>query len=403
MFVLSFAKMTAQDSVAISILTCTPGEDVYSKFGHTALRVVDYTSGEDVVFNYGCFNYNADNFVIKFLLGQTDYMLEAEPMQHFMYRYNIMGVGVTEQVLNLNQSETVNLVQKLLVNLQPENQEYRYNWLFDNCTERARDMIENVIEGKVVYKKADEERTVRSILRECLVEVPWVSFGIDMLLGSEIDKPAERRVKMFIPDIYHAEADETIIKNIAKNTDKSDVLVNKEVEIADDKGTDSADNGEEIRPFIGSKYELLSVRHAEDNASMLSPMVVFCCLLLIVLYFSITDYQRKKQSVWLDVTLSIAQGLSGCIIAFLFFLSEHPAVDSNWLVIIFNPLPLLYAAWTIYCHVKQKNNIFAVVNLAVLTAFLPTMALCPQSFDAAMYVVVLTLMVRSVIPVIIKR
>ena len=147
----SVAAAPQLDSIEVSILTCTPGKDMYAKFGHTALRIRDYTMNRDVVFNYGCFDYNATNFVLKFLLGKTDYLLNAEEFGYLKYRYGMLGNGVLEQVLNLNQEEANRLRVMLLENLRPENQEYRYNWLYDNCTERARDMIEKAVEGRIEY------------------------------------------------------------------------------------------------------------------------------------------------------------------------------------------------------------------------------------------------------------
>ena len=119
------------DSISISILTCTPGTDLYAKFGHTALRVKDHTLQQDVVFNYGCFDGTANDFVFKFILGQTDYLLEAEPYDYLVARYGYMGNGVKEQVLNLTKEEANRLLYLLLENIRPENQEYRYVWLYD--------------------------------------------------------------------------------------------------------------------------------------------------------------------------------------------------------------------------------------------------------------------------------
>ena len=152
------------DSISISILTCTPGAELYSKFGHTALRVKNHTQGEDIVFNYGCFDYSEHNFVFKFLLGQTDYMLNAEPYNYLVARYGYMGTGVKEQILNLTQSEARYLFLLLRENIRPENQEYRYIWLYDNCTERARDMIEKAVDGNVVYERPVVHATIRQML-----------------------------------------------------------------------------------------------------------------------------------------------------------------------------------------------------------------------------------------------
>lgn len=357
------------DSIEISILTCTPGKDMYAKFGHTALRVRDYTIHRDVVFNYGCFDYNANNFVLKFLLGQTDYLLDAEEFDFLKYRYGMLGNGVSEQVLNLNQEEANRLLALLLENLRPENQEYRYNWLYDNCTERARDVIEKAVDGRIEYAGVvDEEMTVRDMLHKCLEKSPWVSFGIDMILGDEIDRKAEKRIMMFLPNVFKTELDGAYIVR---------------------------GNGEKLE-YVAGRSNVLEDTNGPDEAYLLgSPLFVFSLLLLGTIGLSLKEFKRKRITVWLDVVLHTCQGLAGLLVAFLFFFSEHPAVDSNWLVILFNPLPLFYAGWLFYCYKKGKRNLLSYVNLAVTAGFLVTMAVCPQSFNIAMWLVALSLLVRA--------
>lgn len=357
------------DSIEVSILTCTPGKDMYAKFGHTALRVRDYTIRKDVVFNYGCFDYNANNFVLKFLLGQTDYLLDAEEFDFLKYRYGLLGNGVSEQVLNLSQEEANRLLMLLLENLRPENQEYRYNWLYDNCTERARDMIEKAVDGKIEYSdKVDENVTVRDMLHKCLDKSPWVSFGIDMILGDEIDRKVDKRIMMFLPDVFKTESEGAYIKK---------------------------SNGEQVEYVAGRSQVLEDINGPEEAHLLGSPLFVFSLVLLCSIGLMLQEFKRKQKTVWLDVTLHICQGLAGLLVAFLFFFSEHPAVDSNWLVIIFNPLPLFYAGWMLYCHKKGRRNTLSYVNLAAIAGFLVTMAVCPQSFNVAMWLVVLSLLVRA--------
>lgn len=357
------------DSIEISILTCTPGKDMYAKFGHTALRVRDYTIHRNVVFNYGCFDYNASNFVLKFLLGQTDYLLDAEEFEYLKYRYGMLGNGVSEQVLNLSQEEANRLLALLLENLRPENQEYRYNWLYDNCTERARDVIEKAVDGRIEYAgMVDEEMTVRDMLHKCLEKSPWVSFGIDMILGDEIDRKVDKRIMMFLPNVFKTELDGAyIVKS----------------------------NGEKLK-YVARRSKVLEDTNGPDEAYLLgSPLFVFSLLLLCTIGLTLKEFKRKQITGWLDVTLHTCQGLAGLLVAFLFFLSEHPAVDSNWLVILFNPIPLFYAGWLLYCYKKRKRNLLSYVNLAVTAGFLVTMAVCPQSFNIAMWLLALSLLVRA--------
>lgn len=357
------------DSIEVSLLTCTPGKDMYAKFGHTALRVRDYTVNKDIVFNYGCFDYNANNFVLKFLLGQTDYLLDAEEFEFLKYRYGMLGNGVSEQTLNLSQEEANRLLILLLENLRPENQEYRYNWLYDNCTERARDMIEKAVNGRIEYAKVtNPDITVREMLHHCLETSPWVAFGIDLILGSEIDHKVTDRIMMFLPDVLKRESDGAhIIRQ----------------------------DGTQVEYISGRSIVLDDTNKPEQAYTVGSPLFVFSLLLLFTMALFAYELRNRRYVMWLDITMHTCQGLAGLLVAFLFFFSEHPAVDSNWLVIILNPLPLFYAGWLIYCHRTNRRNWVAYVNLAVLSAFLVTMTLCPQSFNPAMWLIVVNLLIRA--------
>ena len=356
------------DSISVSILTCTPGAELYSKFGHTALRVKNHTREEDIVFNYGCFDYSEHNFVFKFLLGQTDYMLNAEPYKYLVARYGYMGTGVKEQVLNLTQSEANYLFTLLLENIRPENQEYRYIWLYDNCTERARNMIEKAVDGNVVYERPAVQATIRQMLHQCLQEDPWTCFGIDMILGAEIDEPVDKRIQMFLPDFFRQEASEAYIMR---------------------------KDGSRI-PYIFTTNDIIQETLKREKASFLiSPIFIFSLLLLITIFLFVYEFIRNKRQEWFDIILHALQGMSGIVVAFLFFFSSHPAVDSNWLIIILNPLALFYAGWMIYCTRKRKRNILSYVNMAVLFCFLIIMLTCPQAFNTAMYLLVLALFVRA--------
>lgn len=357
------------DSIEVSLLTCTPGKDMYAKFGHTALRVRDFTKNRDVVFNYGCFDYNANNFVLKFVLGQTDYLLDAEEFDFLKYRYGMQGNGVEEQVLNLSQLEANRLLALLLENLRPENQEYRYNWLYDNCTERARDMIEKAVDGKIEYARVtNPDITVREMLHHCLETSPWVAFGIDLILGSEIDQKVTDRIMMFLPDVLMRESDGAHI--IREDGSRVEYICGRDT-VLDDK------NGPDVAYTVGS------------------PLFVFSLLLLMTLTLLALELRWRRCMWWFDVAMHVCQGLAGLLVAFLFFLSEHPAVDSNWLVVILNPLPFFYAVWLVYCHKTKRRNNVAYVNLAILAAFLVTMTVCPQSFNTAMWLIVVSLLIRA--------
>ena len=157
------------DSATVSLLTCSGGREVYEQYGHTAIRF-NNNRGTDITFNYGVFDFNTPDFVYRFIKGETDYQLGIEPFEYFRSSYARRGSEVREQVLNLTSDEKVRLFQSLCVNFQPENRIYRYNFFYDNCTLRARDMIEGSVEGGIEYNgfdadvPADETVSYRDII-----------------------------------------------------------------------------------------------------------------------------------------------------------------------------------------------------------------------------------------------
>lgn len=367
------ASMTAQtddrnDSIAAVLLTCTPGTDAYAHFGHTALCIC--TRQKATVYNYGCFDYTEGNFVINFMRGNTNYKLDSEDYGWFLMRYREMGTGVSAQFLDLNPEETARLAQLLEINALPENQTYLYNWLYDNCTERARDMIEQAVDGRIDYQKDFTPKTARKMLHDNLANAPWLAFGIDMLLGSEIDKPLDRRVQMFIPSEYMAEA-------------SSAVIVDR--------------NGGE-RKLVREIDFLLEEQLQDDPDFPLSPMSAFTLLFITTLLLTWYEFKNKWTWMWIyDATLHFVQGCVGVIIAGLFFFSIHPAVNSNWYIIIFNPLYIIYAIYLIYCHRTGKVNKIRYVVFAVTLAFAIAPVLTLQSFQLAALPMYLTLLLRTAV------
>ena len=153
------------DSSQISLLTVTPSdEEVYTLFGHTAIRVKDESLSLDLVFNYGLFNYNSPNFIYRFIKGETDYQVGASPYDYFIIEYRLRGVGVYEQLLDLTTSDKQQIWNALIENIKPENKEYRYNFLYDNCATRVRDIIANNINETIEYDKSEKQQSYRDLI-----------------------------------------------------------------------------------------------------------------------------------------------------------------------------------------------------------------------------------------------
>lgn len=356
------------DSIRFSLLTCAPGTEIYSLFGHTAIRYENYTRRIDVVFNYGMFSFNTPNFIFRFVAGETDYQLGITPYSYFEAEYAMRGSSVYQQVLNLTQSEKERLLTILENNYLPENRIYRYNYFYDNCTTRARDKIEECIEGKVVYPDSLSGKSYRGIVHEFTAGSPWDEFGIDLCLGAEADKEINKRQQMFSP-FY--------MKYYASNA-----------YIVDAGGT--------RRPLILDETKIVDVEPEEVQPGfVLSPLM--CGALFLALCVVMAWGQWKTQRIWWgwDIVLYGLQGLAGCIIAFLFFFSVHPTVGSNWLLILFNPIPLLYLPFMVYKAVKRKKDYYHVGNMVYLTLFITILPFCGQEFNLTVLPLALGLLVTS--------
>ena len=356
------------DSIRFSLLTCAPGTEIYSLFGHTAIRYENYTRRIDVAFNYGMFSFNTPNFIFRFVAGETDYQLGITPYSYFEAEYAMRGSSVYQQVLNLTQSEKERLLTILENNYLPENRIYRYNYFYDNCTTRARDKIEECIEGKVVYPDSLSGKSYRSIVHEFTAGSPWDEFGIDLCLGAEADKEINKRQQMFSP-FY--------MKYYASNA-----------YIVDAGGT--------RRPLILDETKIVDVEPEEVQPGfILSPLM--CGALFLALCVVMAWGQWKTQRIWWgwDIVLYGLQGLAGCIIAFLFFFSVHPTVGSNWLLILFNPIPLLYLLFMVYKAVKRKKDYYHVGNMVYLTLFITILPFCGQEFNLTVLPLALGLLVTS--------
>ncbi|MDY4881423.1 MAG: DUF4105 domain-containing protein, partial [Muribaculaceae bacterium] len=188
----------ATDSITASVITCYPGGEIYEVYGHTAIRMRG--SDFDEVFNYGVFDFYSANFVYRFVKGDAMYLVVHYPYEYFIPEYRERGSKVVEQVLNLPQKHVRAMLDYLLWNCLPQNRAYRYDYIGDNCSTRPRDIVERAVGGTMEYPADTRpELTFRDIMREYNGNYPWLSLGIDLALGADLDKPTSARDKMFAP------------------------------------------------------------------------------------------------------------------------------------------------------------------------------------------------------------
>ena len=313
--------MRNPDRIQISLLTCSPGKEVWAQYGHTAIRYYDKESGEDLAINYGIFSLDQTYFIPRFVLGMTDYRMGVQPMDMFLAQYSYEGRGVVEQVLNLSAEDKEVIYKALQENMKPENVVYRYNYFFDNCTTRARDMLVNHLHGKVVYPPAEEDATFRSMIHKWNNKYEWSQFGEDLLLGVNADRKTTKSEQQFLPENLRSDFDKASYngKPLVKETN---VLLDAETEVA-----------EPVFPL-----------------SPLSIALIFAAISLVMMLFS----YRRQQVYWAwDLALMLTSGLMG-IIFFVMIFSQHPCVSLNFILLFFNPLPLFF----LYSTIKKKKVIW---------------------------------------------
>ncbi len=368
LFLSVWAQLFAQqDSLRVSVLTCSPGQEVYSLYGHTAIRVQAPKDSLDEVFNYGVFDFRKPHFTWHFVLGQTDYMVEPLPWRYFIVDYERRGSSITEQELNLTPSEARCLLSALAENCRPENREYRYNFLYNNCTTKVRDMVEDIIMGSVQYPDSLPHQTARQILHKYTAQHPWAQEGNDLLLGAEMDTIMSERAAMFIPE------------NMMQAFDGAYIL---------------SRNGD-MRPLVRSKKVILEAKpQAVEPEFPLSPtqaMLVFAAICLLILMLEIWT----KRLFWLwDVLILLLQGIAGTLLTFMFLFSEHPGVGSNWQVWLLNPIYFIGIPLVIKAATGHKQTPWYAFYFVVLALFLLFSPWIPQVFAKITVPLALCLLTR---------
>ena len=303
------------DSVEFSLLTCQPHDEVYSLYGHTAIRYHELRPGGlDWAFNYGVFDFKKPHFVARFVFGLTDYELGAYPYKYFVKEYRRFGSMVTEQVLNLTDEEKMTLHDALAINLRPENKIYRYNYFYNNCTTKARDIIESCINGKVEYAgREDYTPSYRDMVHSMTRNNHWSRFGNDLLLGIKADWKTDLRQQEFLPG------------NLMYDFDHAQIYSNGS-----------------YRPLIKERRIAVPAGvQIIESGFPLTPLACAAILLAVGIVIFFFEWRKKRAFVLWDVLLMMTTGTIGIVLTLMLF-SQHPTVSLNLQIILCNPLPWLF-------------------------------------------------------------
>ncbi|MDP4698645.1 MAG: DUF4105 domain-containing protein [Saprospiraceae bacterium] len=341
----------------VSLLTSSPGEDLYAQFGHSAIRITDTLSGQDLVFNYGLFDFNTPGFYLKFIRGKLPYQLGIQRFDAFLNAYIEENRQCRELEINLDEKERLALIQFLSVNYLPENREYPYDFFFDNCATRIRDILENKFQANYPDTSLVKKASFRHFLAEYVGQNSWINVGFYLILGLPADAIATFRDEMFLPDYLEKHLENAFLGG---------------------------------QPLAKNKINILFQNQPQPSDSfLLSPILVSCLLFLMALILTI--YYTKRWTKIFDTVFFSLISLSGILFVFMWVGTDHFVTHKNMNLLWANPLYILVIL-NLYLGKNGKYLLFLLItlNLTVLTGW----KILLQEFHIAMIPLILTSILR---------
>jgi len=368
-FFVSSNTFSQDDSchLRISILTCAPGEELYSTFGHSAIRVTDSVSHNDIVYNYGTFNFDEPGFYTKFIRGKLSFYLSTDDFESFIEEYREEKRDITEQVLNLTCAEKYNVVMLLQANMLPANRTYKYDFTFDNCTTRLRDLIEKSADTSIHFINVlHTKKSFRDLIYKYLDknDKQWSKLGIDILLGKPTDAVMKPREVMFLPDYLLETFDSTTIDS---------------------------------RQLVMKKQQILDLNIPPVKVNYFThPLFIFSCIFALIVLLSFSKNSViKRVLIAFDGFMFFITGLLGILLIFMWFGTDHLMCKDNLNLLWAWPTNIIAA---FYIHSKKRPGtkyfmIYAIFNLVLFGCWF----FLPQHLNPSLIPVIAILIFRSIL------
>jgi hypothetical protein len=378
------AQITDQSNscrIQVSLLTCTPGTELYSTFGHSALRIVDSTKGTDIIYNYGTFDFDDPKFYSKFVRGKLLYFVSVEQFQGFRASYEYEKRGITEQILYLSCDKKAKLIAALEENAKEENKYYKYDFVRDNCTTRLRDIIEKFSDTPYVTRPlVIGTTTFRKLIHSYLDKSGqyWSKLGIDILLGAPVDHKLSTKEIMFLPDYLLRGFDSTMVAGYMTD---STMVPGYMTYI-----------GYQTSLVIGKKV-ILDSSLSPEMPSALSPLIIFSILFLLITALSFSRSRKIQIALNIfDKIFFFTCGILGMLILFMWFGTDHYTCHNNFNLLWALPTHLFVVAISF-----QKNRVKKYFRIIfwLTTALLLCWLFLPQQMNNALFPVVGMIFVRS--------
>src|SRR5665647_3352599 len=361
MLLCQFTDAQVADSTDVYLITCAPGNATYSIYGHTALRISVRGTSIDRVYNWGIFDFSTPNFAFRFAKGRLDYMLGSYGYDIFINEYVTEGRAVWSQTLNLTTAEKEKLFALINENLKPENVKYRYDFFFDNCATRIRDILAASASDTIIFPMKEKQLTFRQLIDPKQKVLPWIDFGADMLLGLQADRKATPADEMFLPSY------------LKDNLTASFIVHNKMRE-----------------PVVGEPVTVVDLPPAFPEGPAWMPLLVFSLILLFVILVTFIPGPSLPGRIT-DIVLYIIYSVLALLLIFTNFFSEHDALHYNLLILGINPLiPVLTGFILAGKEAVKLSRIALIISLL----WIPVSLIAGQGINPALIPLVLIIIVR---------
>ena len=359
-FILINFKSFGSNSTQVSVITIGPYEnELYSAFGHSGIRFWDPSNGIDYFYNYGIFDFDQPNFYLNFLHGKLLYKVGKYNYKSAEAFYKSQNRFIKEQILDIDDNDKMLLFKYLEKNVQPENSTYLYNYIFNNCATKIRDVLFSVFQERVEFKSEGEGMSFRGLMDLYLKKNQWGDLGIDICLGSSIDVEASNLDQMYLPDYLFTGLEIATLDNKK--------LVNKTLTYIPD--------------------------YNEYKQSIFSPKLIFIIILLISIYISFRQIKYGLKYKYFDLILFCGSGLIGLLIIYLWGFTDHLSKNNFnilWALPINFILPFLFARET---H-KKWFIIYVIFYIAVLISLLILWNFIPQNLNQNVLIITLSMILR---------
>jgi len=297
------AQQKLSSEATVSVVTCGQGSELYSAFGHSAFRVYDPLLKLDKIYNYGTFDFNKPNFYLNFAKGKLIYQLSTAHYGYFLQQFNYENRWVKTQELDLHDIDVQAVYDFLENNAKPENRSYQYDFFYDNCSTKMEEVIKAVLKDKVIFNNnhITSHKSHRDLIADYTADkFKWGKFGIDLALGSVIDKEASLAEYKFLPDYIYLGFNNATI-----------------------------DFDGNIKPLVKADHKVLNERVSPQPFSILQPFIVFLVIALFFIWKTYQNYSSNKRTKWVDFFLYFISGLIGVVVLLLWFATSHTATYKN--------------------------------------------------------------------------